>query len=189
MAFTCAAWAVDNDFDPLSASIEENINIPAVGNKQKSKLVAAQVQLERKLRAAGYKVTRVRSGEVVLVTVPVASLFAPNSVTLKESAAKSLQGLVPYVKRSDNYKVVLAVHSDNTGDAAYTDALTADRASAVDEFFYRACGNDDAGIIPYGIGSDEPVAPNTGVANRAANRRLEVYFVPTRLLIDKAQKR
>lgn len=181
--------AADDGFDPLSASIEENINTPKVETKQKSKVVASQGHLERSMRSAGYKVSRVRSGEVVLVTIPLSELFSPNSVQLSDRASVRLQPLVPYVKRTDNYKIVIAVHSDNTGDDDYADALTSDRAAAVDEYFYHMCGSDYSGIIPYGIGADEPVAPNTGAANRAANRRLEIYFIPTKNLIEKAQKR
>lgn len=44
-------------------------------------------------------------------------------------------------------------------------------------------------MIPYGLGYDEPVAPNTGVANREKNRRVEIYFVPTKDFIDKARKK
>lgn len=184
-----AAYAADDDFDPFAASIEENINHPAVDAKKHDKVNASQVQLERALRKAGYQTERVRSGEVVLVTVPASSLFAANSTVLKESAVKVLRGLLPYVKLADNYKTVIAMHADNTGDTDYADSITADRAAAVDEFFYQNCGNKETGIIPYGLGNDEPVAPNSGVRNRAANRRLEVYFIPTAEYIEKVQKR
>ena len=186
---SAAYGAPKDDFDPFTAGIEENINTPKVGTKQLPKLTAAMAQLERTLKSAGYAATRVRSGEVVLVTIPCSELFAPNSTSLKKTDGSKLSALVPYVKRTDNYKVVIAVHADNTGDASYADAITADRATAIDEFFYHRNSNTDTGIIPYGIGADEPVKPNTGVRNRAANRRVEIYFIPTSAFIEKVQKK
>ncbi|MCM1067250.1 MAG: OmpA family protein [Muribaculaceae bacterium] len=184
-----AGAAPKDDFDPFTAGIEENISTPKVSARQQAKVTAAMAQLERTLKSAGFAVSRVRSGEVVLVTIPCSELFAPNATALKDTDKCRLSALVPYVKRADNYKVVVAVHTDNTGDATYADALTADRATAIDEFFYRHNSGADTGIIPYGIGSDEPVAPNTGVRNRASNRRVEIYFIPTSGFIEKVQKR
>ena len=178
-----------DDFDPMAANIEENIAHPAVSDKASAKVAAAMKQLIRALQNAGYDAEGVRKGEVALVTIPCSDLFAPNSVELLPSAKGKLAPLMPYMKRTDNYKVILAVHADNTGDDLYAERLTADRANAIDEFYYEANGNQDIDLIPYGLGADEPVSPNIGVENRAKNRRVEIYFVPTEVLIDKARKR
>ena len=123
-----------------------------------------------------------------MVTVEASKLFRANSTVLREGAAAVLQPLVPYLKRTDNYKIVLAVHSDDTGDAEYSDRLTADRASAIDSFVASKTGGGESNIIPYGLGSDEPVASNAGIRNRAANRRVEFYFIPTEEFISKVKK-
>lgn len=183
------AASASAEFDPYSANIEENIATPSVSAKASPGVVAAMSQLVKTLRGIGYNVDAVRKGEVALVTIPCVDLFGANSVELRETAAKRLSPLVPYIKRSDNFKVILAVHSDDTGDELYAERLTADRANAIDEFFFQANDRKDTGIIPYGLGADEPVAPNTGIANRAKNRRVEIYFVPTQTLIEKARKR
>lgn len=184
-----AAAANKEEFDPFTASIEENISTPAVPVKHRAAVVSGMNLLANTLKNARYTVERVRSSEVVVVTIPCSELFAPNSSELKISAEKRLLPLVPYIKRSDNYKVVIAVHADNTGDSSYADALTADRATAVDNFFYNSMGKVDTQAIPYGIGSDEPVESNATVAGRAANRRVEIYFIPTQEFIDKAKKK
>lgn len=188
MAVASTVAAADN-FDPFSANIEENIATPAVDAKSSAAVASAMANLSRTLRSAGFAVDAVRKGEVVIVTIPCAALFAPNSVELMPDASKKLSPLIPYIKRTDNYKVIVAVHADNTGDDEYAERITADRANAIDDFYLKANDNADTGIIPYGLGADEPVAPNTGVANRAKNRRVEIYFVPTREFIDKAKKR
>ena len=185
-----ASAAKNEEFDPYTADIELNIKTPEVSAKHHAAVVSAMANLMRTFKGAGYSVEAVRNGEVILVTIPCSKLFAPNSVVLSEKASSQLSPLVPYVKRHDNYKVVVAVHADNTGDTGYSDRITADRASAIDDFFSRETGlGEDSGLIPYGLGSDEPVASNAGIANRAANRRVEIYFIPTKEYIDKAQKR
>lgn len=178
----------NSDFDPYSATIEENINHPVVGNKYSVTLSEAMAPLARTLRKAGFSTTTTRSGQVVVVTLPCSELFAPNATELKPEAAAILSKLKPYMTRTDNYKVLIAVHADNTGDATYADRLTSDRATAVDEYFYHEAGNEETGFIPYGLGYDEPVASNIGVLNREKNRRVEIYFVPTQNFIDKARK-
>lgn len=175
------------EFDPYTADIEENIKYPPVPQKNVKGVVAAMENLYNTLKNAGYTTSKVRSGEVVMVTIPASDLFAPNETILKDNASKKLKNLSAYVARKDHYKVIIAVHSDNTGDSQYTDNITAERATAVDDFFYHDNGSVDTGIIPYGLGDDEPVAPNSGVKNRAANRRVEIYFVPTKSFIDKSK--
>lgn len=175
-------------FDPMAANIEENIAYPPVGEKDSHNVAATMSRLATSLKGAGYDVDYVRRGEVIMVTLPCSRLFAPNSVSLIPAASKLLAPLVPYVNRTDNYKIILAVHSDNTGDEMYSEKITADRANAIDEYFYKINGNKDTDIIPYGLGADEPVAPNTGIANREKNRRVEIYFVPTAELIEKTKR-
>lgn len=175
-------------FDPMAANIEENIANPPVGEKDSQNVAAAMSRLATSLKGAGYDVDYVRRGEVIMVTLPCSKLFAPNSVSLIPTASKLLAPLVPYVNRTDNYKIILAVHSDNTGDEMYSEKITADRANAIDEYFYKINGNKDTYIVPYGLGADEPVAPNTGIANREKNRRVEIYFVPTAELIEKTKR-
>lgn len=183
----CALFtaAQGNDFDPYTVEIEENIKYPAVPSKLKETVVHAMNKLERTLSNDNkYECSRVRSGEVVVVTIPCSMLFQPNSTQLKSSAEKVLQPLLPYIKRTDRYKVIVAVHSDDTGDSEYADNLTAERATTIDEYYYTKNDNNDTCIIPYGLGADEPLKPNTSVAGRAANRRVEVYFVPTKEYIE-----
>lgn len=172
-----------NDFDPMSADIESNIKHPPVPHKQSASIAKAMSAVSKALKHAGYNATAVRSGEVVLVTIPCNELFAPNSSTLLPEAPEKLRGLSPYIKETTNFKTILAVHSDDTGDELYRDRLTSERANAIDDFFYRHNGEQETGIIPYGLGADEPLKANTSIANRAANRRVEIYFVPTEIFI------
>ena len=165
-----------NDEDPYSVNIEQNLATPAVNAKHSVAVANAMGLLTRTLRQAGFETQGVRKGEVTMVTIPCRDLFGPNSIELKAKGKQLLSKLVPYIKRSDKYKVVMAVR------------ITSDRANAIDEYFASALGGESP-VIPYGLGNDEPVAPNTGVANREKNRRVEIYFVPTKDFIDNARKK
>ncbi len=180
--------AAANDDDPYSVNIEQNLATPAVNAKHSVAVSNAMGLLTRTLRQAGFETQGVRKGEVTMVTIPCRDLFGPNSIEIKAKGKQLLSKLVPYIKRSDKYKVVMAVHADDTGDAIYAERITSDRANAIDEYFASALGGESP-VIPYGLGNDEPVAPNTGVANREKNRRVEIYFVPTKDFIDNARKK
>lgn len=183
-----SARAENPQIDVYSINIEQNLATPEVNEKHSAAVVEAMNLLTRTLKQAGLNATGVRKGEVTMVTISCADLFAPNSVTLKDNGMAILAKLTPYIKRSDKYKTVLAVHSDDTGDNVYAERITADRANAIDEYYATALGGDSP-IIPYGLGNDEPVASNSGIANRAQNRRVEIYFVPTTSFIDNARKK
>ena len=180
--------AAANDDDPYSVNIEQNLATPAVNAKHSAVVANAMGLLTRTLRQAGFETQGVRKVEETMVTIPCRDLFGPNSIEIKAKGKQLLSKLVPYIKRSDKYKVVMAVHADDTGDAIYAERITSDRANAIDEYFASALGGESP-VIPYGLGNDEPVAPNTGVANREKNRRVEIYFVPTKDFIDNARKK
>lgn len=182
------AYAAEPAEDPYSINIEQNLATPEVNAKHSAAVANAMGLLTRTLKQAGLRAEGVRKGEVTMVTIQCSELFGANSTELRDKGKQILAKLTPYIKRSDKYKVVLAVHSDNTGDDIYAERITSDRANAIDEYYAKAM-NGDSPIIPYGLGNDEPVAPNSGVANREKNRRVEIYFVPTKSLIDNARKK
>lgn len=184
MLAAAAIGASAADFDPYSASIEENINTPAIGNKAVAGVTAAMTPLRNSLNRAGFKTSSERNGLVVMVTIPAADLFAPNGTDLTDRGREKLAALKPFVTRQTDYKILIAVHSDDTGDQMYAEQLTADRANAIDDFFGEGSDTELAQIVPYGLGDDEPVAANNSIAGRARNRRVEIYFVPLQQFID-----
>lgn len=182
-----AANSHQEPVDIFELSIGDNLKTPAIPQKKKDDVRRAINELARKIAGTGLETSLVRDGEVVEVTIPCSVLFAPNSTELKASAAAKLNPLVKYVLRKDLYKVLIAVHSDDTGDDVYCETLTADRANNIDEFFYRANGNSDTGCVPYGLGADEPAGANNSMRSREKNRRVEIYFVPTEAFVSRTR--
>ena len=56
-----------------------------------------------------------RNKEVLLVTIPASKLFAPNEVEVRKDASSLLAPLKRYLREPDMYRVLLVMHTDNTG--------------------------------------------------------------------------
>lgn len=181
--FSTTVFAMADD----DLSLADNINSPAVNKKAIAPIQAHMAQIKTSLSRHYTDVDLVRDNDVVMVTIPCVNLFAPNEIKLKEEGKKYLRPFVNLLKYPTMYKVLVAVHTDNTGDEQYSDWLSAYRANAIDEFLSAILGNDAEGLIPYGIGREEPVVPNNSVGNREKNRRVEIYIVPQQQMIETAR--
>lgn len=136
---------------------------------------------------SGCSVEALRNKEVLLVTIPASKLFAPNSIELLPEAGELLSPFRRYLKDPDMYRVLLVMHTDNTGDDLYRTNITSYRADAVFDWFVNS-GADTRYLFPYAVGDDMPLHNNTSFADRAANRRLEIYLVPGQKMIEQAKK-
>lgn len=135
----------------------------------------------------GCTVETFRNKEVLLVTIPAEKLFAPNATDLRPSATALLNPLKRYLKDPDMYRVLLVMHTDNTGSETYRDQLTEKRSQAVADWFEDQ-GEDTEFLFPYAYGDDMPLVRNNTMTNRAKNRRLEVYLVPGKKMLEQAKK-
>ncbi len=171
--------------DLSSLTIDENIEIPEIPSKQVAQVRDIQKGEVKRLKAVkGYEVETLRNGEVIVVTLSAASLFAPNDTTLLAGADALLRPILPCLRTPDYYHVLLVMHSDNTGNDAYTYALTTKRVLDVFDWFERNGAVIDY-LVPYAAGSHEPLQPNNSVENRNRNRRLEIYLIPGEAMFAK----
>ena len=128
-----------------------------------------------------------RNKEVLLITIPAHLLFSPNMTELKPGASEYLSPIKRYLKDPDMYRVILVMHTDNTGSTEYRDQLTADRVNSVFDWFDNS-GADTRYMFSYALGDDMPFRPNDSMENRDKNRRLEIYLVPGKKMVEQAQK-
>ena len=129
-----------------------------------------------------------RKGEVVIASVPAAELFAPNDTVLLPSAYDKLKPFLPYFRTHGKFKVILAMHSDDTGSDKYLYALTEKRIVALYNYFDTYASQTDM-LQGYPMADSEPLpdTPNNTMANRSKNRRLEIFIVPGPILISEAK--
>lgn len=180
------AMADENEVDVLDLRLDENIATPEVPKKAKQYVHTAMDHLRRHLNKNGLNAVSARDGEVLEITIPASELFATGSLELKPSAKTKFQALGVVLREPLKYKVLLAVHTDDTGDNQYADSISAARANAIDDCFWEIAGQKDTNVIPYGIGKDEPIDSNTSRNGRAKNRRVEIFIVPDRGLLELA---
>lgn len=173
--------------DPADLTIDENIATPAVPKKAAAAVKKHMADLAASLTRHGLSARADRQGEVVSVTIPCSALFPANSAALGKSAPGILESIAPLLKYPTMYKVIIAVHSDNTGETAYLDNLTAERANALDDLLCRLSATEGTNIIPYGMAADDPIDSNDTVTGRDANRRVEINIVPEWQMIAAAK--
>ena len=174
------------DEEALELSVAQNLARPAVPKKAETYVRTSMDQLRRRLVKNGFNVASMRDGEVLRITIPCDELFPIGSVDLKSSALLSLSQLGSLVGEPKKYKLLITVHTDDTGDDQYADSISAARANAVDDALWQIAGEKETNVIPYGLGKDEPLVDNSSRANRARNRRVDIFIVPEVALIEQS---
>ncbi len=167
-------------------TMEETLLLPQVPQKQKPYIKEYMLREARALQKLGYTVETMRQGEVVVATVPCGRLFLPNDTTLMPSAGNELKHFLPYFRTPGKFKVILAVHSDDTGSEPYLYSLTEKRVLALYDYFDAHAAQTE-NLMGYPLGPSEPLKPNTSIASRGANRRVEIFIVPGPVLVSEAK--
>lgn len=181
------AFAKDDPINPSELDFETNITVPEVPIKAVPPLTAHMKKISQALKKRNLTTSLLRNGEVVQIIIPCSDLFAPNDTVLKENGRKLLHHFAQILNSPTMYKVIIAVFADDTGDDTYCDNLTDTRANAIDDFLSSIAEVEELNTVPYGMGRSNSQAPNTSIANRAANRRVEIYIVPEWNIIKDAR--
>ncbi len=95
---------------------------------------------------------------------------------LTAAAATKLEPLAALLSSNPDYQIQIEAFSDSKGDEVTLQQFTQQRARALAERF-EAGGMDSARIQASGMGPANPIAPNTTVAGRTRNRRIEITFI------------
>ncbi len=173
--------------DIYDLSLDDNLETPEIDNDKQSKRVQDyQYEVAVKLKKQNYDVELMRDNEVIVVTLPAGQLFAPNDTLLSSLGQVSLKPLLNYLVNPGFYKMLLVMHSDNTGSKQYVDNLTRSRVNAVFDWIDENASVDF--VVPYALGASDPLNDNNSVDNRKRNRRLEIYLVPDEVMIAQAKK-
>ena len=136
----------------------------------------------------GCNIETMRSGEVIIITIPTDLLFLPNERTLIDDCDNLLSPIQRYLKTPDFYRVLLVMHTDDTGSETYTDELSLDRVDAVFDWF-ETHNTNTTYLFPTASGASEPLfgTKNNTVKNRAKNRRFEIYLIPGEEMLRQAK--
>lgn len=171
----------------MDMDIEQNLLSPEVPDKEHSPVSRYMKHLGTNMSKRGYTVDMMRDDEVVLITIPTDQLFLPNDTLLSHEAPAKLKPVTDLLADPMKFKVVYAVHTDNTGSESYNMELSHRRNNSIYDWLLSHI-SEDVIVIPYEMGDTDPIAPNTSRQGRAENRRLEIYLVPGPKLITDAHK-
>lgn len=136
---------------------------------------------QQRATAAELKQTLARYGTVkqtsrgLLLVLPESYWADARRSELSSAAAAKLEPLAALLANNPDYQIVIESYTDNRGDEATLQQLTEDRARALADRFVSA-GIDGARIQASGMGTSNPIAPNTRTG-RVRNRRTEITLV------------
>lgn len=137
-------------------------------------------------RKEGVTIETFRNKEILVVTIPAKLLFNPNETLLADNAKTYLDPIKDYFKQPDNYRILLVMHTDNTGSPLYREDITEERVESVFEY-YENLGLDTSYLFAYNMADDYPLVPNDSQENRDKNRRLEIYLMPGEYMVKQAK--
>lgn len=161
----------------VPTTFDKEFLTPKVPDKQKKRIKELMRHEAEALVKLGYDVATDRNGEVVVVTIPASRLFAPNETELSSSANTVLHNFMAYLRHPGKYKMLLKMHSDNTGSEQYNFDISEARVKAVHEYF-NSKNSGNALLYEFYAGASEPLVAENSRINREKNRRLEIFLLP-----------
>ncbi|CAI2455642.1 OmpA family protein [Serratia liquefaciens] len=106
------------------------------------------------------------------------SLFDSGKAELKSGSTKLLVNSLVGIKAKPGWLIVVAGHTDNTGNPQLNQALSQKRAEAVRNWMRDTGDVPESCFAVQGYGQNRPIKNNDTEEGRAANRRVEISLVP-----------
>ncbi len=119
----------------------------------------------------------INTGSELRVQMPNDILFAVDSASLRPDLRSDLRAVARNLIEYPDSTIVVVGHTDNTGSAAYNQALSERRANAVASELI-ANGVPASRVRAVGRGLTQPIASNDTAAGRAQNRRVDITIRP-----------
>ena len=106
------------------------------------------------------------------------SLFDTGKWALKPGSTKLLVNSLVGIKAKPGWLIVVAGHTDSTGDDPSNQVLSLKRAESVRNWMRDTGDVPESCFAVQGYGESRPVATNDTAEGRALNRRVEISLVP-----------
>lgn len=106
------------------------------------------------------------------------SLFDSGKYDLKPVSTKLLVNSLVGIKAKPGWLIVVAGHTDNTGNPGLNQTLSQKRAEAVRDWMRDTGDVPESCFAVQGYGESRPIATNDTAEGRALNRRVEISLVP-----------
>jgi curli production assembly/transport component CsgE len=150
-------------------SVPASASASKAGNVLKDVTAIDGVKLEYVHEADTLRIVKVKFGNGIVFPI------AKN--TLSNDTKDVLQKFADILKKNPTLGILITGHTDNTGSLALNQRLSMKRAQTVADFLIEKNVNSTQVKEIKGKDYSEPVADNSTVAGRAANRRTEVSLL------------
>lgn len=118
-----------------------------------------------------------RLGDTIVINVPSNVSFVTNSAQITPQFYATLDQIAATLNQYPQSYVDITGHTDSTGQLAYNQQLSQQRAEAVANYLVSK-GVLPARIVARGVGPSQPIASNDTQAGRDQNRRVEIQIRP-----------
>jgi outer membrane protein OmpA-like peptidoglycan-associated protein len=157
------------------------------GNIWSRRMEEQKKKMEQATQGTGVEVTQTADNRLKL-EIPSDISFDTNRADIKPNFRPVLDRFASSLVEHTATVVTIVGHTDNTGTDAINDPLSVNRAARTREYLAsRGVGSNRFSID--GRGSYEPVAPNNTEANRARNRRVEIFVAEPQATAQSQQPR
>jgi len=128
-------------------------------------------------KGTGTQITEQPDGSLKL-NIPSSVTFDTNSYAIKPSFQPVLGQVAQTLNQNPEVIAQVVGHTDSTGQPAYNQTLSVNRAESVTGFLAQQ-GVAPQRLSATGMGANQPIADNNTEAGRAQNRRVEIYLRAT----------
>jgi outer membrane protein OmpA-like peptidoglycan-associated protein len=143
------------------------------GNVWSKRMQAQKQQMEAATAGTGVEVSQTADNRLKL-DIPSDISFDTGSAAVKSNFRPILDQFASSLMTNPTTTVTIIGHTDSTGTDAINNPLSVNRAASARDYLVRK-GVASSRITIDGRGSREPIAPNDTAANRAQNRRVEIF--------------
>jgi outer membrane protein OmpA-like peptidoglycan-associated protein len=143
------------------------------GNVWSNRMEKQKQEMEEATAGTGVGVTQTDDNRLKL-DIPSDISFAVGRADIQPNFKTVLNTFATGLSQNTAATVTVIGHTDSTGSDAVNDPLSLNRANSVRNYLAER-GIVSSRVFTEGRGSREPVAANDTSANRAKNRRVEIY--------------
>ena len=143
------------------------------GNVWSSKMEEQKREMEQAAAGTGVQVSQTEDNRIKL-DIPSDISFDSGRADIKANFKPVLDKIANTLATNPNSTVTIIGHTDSSGTDAINDPLSLNRATSTRDYLVKKGVNSNRFEIE-GRGSHEPVAESDTAANRAKNRRVEIF--------------
>jgi outer membrane protein OmpA-like peptidoglycan-associated protein len=158
-----------------------------IGNIWSSRMEQQKRTMEQATQGTGVQVTQTADNRLKL-DIPTDISFDTNRSDIKPNFRPILDKFASTLVENPYSRVTIIGHTDSTGSDTINEPLSVNRAAHTRDYL-SSRGVASNRISIDGRGSHEPVAPNDTEANRARNRRVEIFVAEQQATAQVPQQR